>query len=62
MTMPSMKEALKLYEETLDKRREESSRFKYGRAKGQRIIRQWLLSALKLLHHGRRKLMGRKLI
>jgi len=37
MTMPSMKEALKLYEETLDKRCEESSRFKYGRAKGQRI-------------------------
>jgi len=37
MTMPTMKEALKLYEETMEKRCEESSRFKFGRAKGQRI-------------------------
>ncbi len=37
MTIPTMKEALKLYEEAIEKRCEESSRFKFGRAKGQRI-------------------------
>ena len=37
MTMPTMQQALKLYEETMRKRCAESSRFELGRSKGERI-------------------------
>ena len=62
MTMPSMKEALKLYEETLDKRCEESSRFKYGRAKGQRIHSAMVAVCAEIIASRLPELMGRKLI
>ncbi len=37
MTMPTMKQALKLYDEAMNERCLNSSRFKFGRAKGERI-------------------------
>lgn len=37
MTMPTMQQALKLYEETMQKRCDQSSRFEFGHSKGMRI-------------------------
>lgn len=37
MTMPTMQQALKLYEETMQRRCDQSSRFEFGRSKGMRI-------------------------